>query len=159
MAQADITIKHTGLNEKSRGKYGFIVSSEGDTYGCLGTQLQQFKTGNGYRIQFHVNDKGYKEFDSIIKQLTGAEAPLPPKRNERPRTNLEDSDRMGTMGMTQNVLQGMAYACPNIDEFIERHRGKIGKLIDFLNDELHSTKMHGAQVQSRDDLQDKIQHQ
>jgi len=156
MAQADITIKHLGENEKSKGKYGFIVSSEGDTYGCLGTQLQQFKKGNGYRIQFHVNDKGYKEFDSIIKQLTGAEAPLPPKRNERPAANLEDSDRMGTMGMVNNVLQGMAYACPNIDEFIERNRGKVSNLIDFLNDELHGTKMHGAQVQKRDDINDSL---
>jgi len=156
MAQADIYIKHLGSNEKSRGKFGFIVSSEGDTYGCLGTQLSQFKTGNGYRIQFHVNDKGYKEFDSIIKQLTGAEAPLPPKHNERPPTNRRDSDRMGTMGMVNGVLQGMAYARPDIDEFIANHKGKVSKLIDFLNDELHATKMHGREVQTRDDLQDEI---
>lgn len=150
MPQAEITIKFLGTNKKN-AKYGFIVSSEGDTYGCMAEHLKQFSTGQIYTIQYHVNDRGYKEFDAITSK------PLV-KQNIRPATPEHESDRMGTMGMVNGVLNGWSYGRPlhEIVELLEKNPDLTARLIGALHESLMRSVIKGKQVQHRDDLNDEI---
>lgn len=147
MAQAEITIKYLGTNKKN-ATYGYIVSSEGDTYGCKADQLKQFSTGQIYTIQFHTNEKGYKEFDTI----TGKP---PVKQNVRPATPEHESDRMGTMGMVNAILSGIFYGRP-LSEAAEIDPIELAKLIGVCHAGLMRSVLKGKQAQHRDDFQDEI---
>lgn len=147
MAQAEITVQFLGTNKKN-AKYGYIRSAEGENYGCLSEQLKQFSTGQIYTIQFHTNDKGYKEFDAIVGKP-------PVKQNIRPATNPQDSDRMATMGMVNAMLNGVCYGRP-IAELLEIDPIEIAKLINLCNAGLERSIIKGKQAQTRDDLNDQI---
>lgn len=146
--QTDITVQYLGQNKKNPN-YGYIKTAEGDTYGCAAGALSQFSTGEVCTIQFHTNAKGYKELDGKISSKQ------PAKQNVRPATNPADSDRMATMGMVNQVL-GAVFAGQALTDVLAYPPGAIAQLIDKLSDEVHRSKLHGKQVQHRDDMNDEI---
>ena len=120
-------------------------------------QAKRFEKNNCYEVQCAITDKGYKNDGMFVRKLGDTEA-KPPKQYTRPPTNPVDSDRMGTMGMVNGILSGWAQGRPldEILQVLQNSKGKIAKIIDHLNDELHMTKIHGVEVQRRDDLNDEI---
>lgn len=141
-----------------KGKYFSFnceqLKSEENKYGRVSGPVSLYdkiRENTTYRIKYHKTDEGYLNLDTLFTD-TARKAPA----STRPETPQKDSDRMGTMGMVNATLMGLAYACPNIDEFIDRNKGKVRVLIDFFSDELHATRMHGEEVQTSNDLNDQI---
>jgi hypothetical protein len=147
MPDAEITVQYLGTNKKNP-KFGYIKTAEEETYGCLSEQLKQFSTGQVYTIRYHVNDKGYNEFDAVLSKP-------PVKQNVRPATNPADSDRMATMGMVNAMLNGICYGRP-LAELLEIDPIDIAKLIGLCNSGLERSIIKGKQVLRRDDLDDEI---
>lgn len=118
-------------------------------------QVKNFQENHVYEVGY--TEKGeYKNDGTFLKDL--AKEISPPKQYTRAPTNPLDSDRMGTMGMVNPILNGIAYGrqLNEIIEYLKTHKGEVATLIDLLHDELHRTKMHGAQVQRRDDMDDEM---
>jgi hypothetical protein len=147
MPDAEITVQFLGINKKAP-RYGYIISAEGDTYGCSAEQTKQLSQGQIYTIRWHTNEKGYKEFDAVLSKP-------PVKQNIRPATNPADSDRMATMGMVNAMLNGICYGRP-IAELLQMDPTDIAKLINLCNAGLERSIIKGKQVQRRDDLDDEI---
>ena len=141
MPDAEITVKYLGTNKKN-SSFGFIVASEGDTYGCKADQLKQFSTGQVHKIRYHVNEKGYKEFDAILTAPTV-------KQNLRPVTAPREAKQIGMLAIAK-LVEPIPYQTKQAE------MTDIMTKILLCAENAYDRVMAGPQQQSRDDMNDAI---